>query len=209
MLARLALLFLLFSTSLAGQEELIASLADEVCNCMQEITTERPRGFARACLHRITQEHGEVLEELLGHPFGDDYRKDITELVGHLTAYLAADCPFLQTLTAKAEVTEYRWSDNKEGDPGSTRSSFPKIPSPSNGFGSLAEAPLLWTIEGTVVVIEKQFITVATEEGVETKLEVPKRLGSKIACQVGDKARFSYRLDWRLREDRVVKILVR
>ena len=208
MLKQLLLILMLSPGVLWAQEELYAQLAAEVCSCMQEIKYERPRGFARACLHRVTRENSVMVEQLLGRPLGGDYQKDITELTGHMTAYLAADCPFLQTLTAAPEVTEFRWSDSKALNPSSARLSFPKGVAPFTPSGSITEAPLLWTIKGTVVAITPNLLTVATAEGQETQVEIPKRLRSQLVCQIGDNARFTYRLEWRIREGRVAKILV-
>lgn len=207
MIRRLLLILLLAPGALWAQEELYARLAGEVCACMQEIKTERPRGFARACLHRITRENSLMVEELLGRPLGGDYRKDIEELVGHMTAYLAVDCPFLQTLT-DAEVTEYRWSDSKAAAASTSRMIFPKEAASVAAQGALAEAPLLWALEGTVVAIDQGMLTIATGEGPETKLAVPKRLRSRISYQIGDEVRVFYRLDWKIRDNTVVKVLV-
>ena len=208
MLVRLLLLLWLMPGALFAQETLHARLADEVCRCMQEITTQRPRGFARVCLLRVARENIAEVEKLLGRPLGNDHPRDMAELLGYMTAYLAADCPFLLTLKAESEVTEYRWSDRRLANADTTRLRFPKSPAPDPSTEQLAEAPQRWIITGTVVGVTRKYLMLASEKDGEVRLEIPPRLRKRFPHQIGDEQQFSYRLEWRIREGRVAKVLI-
>jgi len=194
--------------ALSAQEALYARLAAEVCSCMQEITTQRPRGYARVCLLRVARGNITEVEKLLGRPLGSDHPRDMAELLGYMTAYLAADCPFLLTLEAAPEVTEYRWSDRRLSNTDTGRLRFPKSPAPDPVTEQLAEAPQRRVITGKVVGVARKHLTLASENNGEIRLEIPPRLRRKLSYQVGDEQQFSYRLEWRIKEERVVKVLL-
>ncbi len=175
---------------------------------MESITTQRPRGFARACLDQVARGNRTVVETLLGRPLGNDYPRDMQELLGHISAYLAADCPFLTTLQPKESVAEYRWSDRKGGSSSAERLQFSKTPPPDNARRIWASRSEEQQFQGTVIRMEEETLGLSDGAGMEMTIIVPGRLRSGLVLRVGDPVRVRFRTDWNLKKDKVQHVLL-
>lgn len=175
---------------------------------MESITTQRPRGFARACLDQVARGNRPLVEQMLGRPLGNDFPRDMAELLGHISAYLAADCPFLKTLQPRETVSEYRWSDRRKRKDPRRELRFSKSPAPDEGGKIWTAAAEEREGKGTLLELTKNSLVLTDGVGGRLEVRIPGRLRRQLTLSVGETVTIRYRSDWNVKQNTVRYVLL-
>jgi len=207
---RLPLLLLLtfLCTRVPAQKALIAQLATEVCNCLNEVE-DVPETVAPECLRRVAAlNYQSVREELDLDAALPGHRLRIAELI---TEDLLDRCPRLTTLSDEAGEAQTVWTDADQL-PAPSRKIFggPKgytlaVPELING-----EAPPEIQATGSVVTgPDDNVLQLVDYRGRRRSFELPQALLRKTDFRTGDELTVVYRREWRKEERKVVRVVVR
>lgn len=203
----IAIFFVSNTAKVLAQETVLKQLAEEVCSCMQGIKDETPRTFARKCLRSVAIANNKLLNrELSISPYDPDH---INQLAEWLTDELASNCPIIETLKLPSKESSYRWSDGKLPPTTSTRLVFDKDPPADTTERIVTEAPRVWKASGVITRLEKQLLEVSSDVGEKVLVTIPGKLRRSIVLQVGEEATVHYRREWRLKEGRIVNVMVK
>lgn len=199
--------FLLFPALTYAQELFFSSLATEVCACMETITDQPPRVYARRCLRSAAQGKARAISDALDRAFDPERPADIDLLAEQLIQPLAENCPFLQAFYEREPEPELRWSDQTGTTEKALRYTFPKDPPPDPTGQIQAEQPPVTVLVGTVLEITRNRIRLETGNGIRN-MEIPGKLRRTLNLKVGEDARISCRREWRVEEGVIVLVVV-
>lgn len=203
----LAFLILLPGTCARAQVQLVGRLADEVCACMESITDEPPRSYARRCLQQVAATNQRQLARAFDRAYDPERPADLDALAEFIAQPLAADCPILQTLYAPERERELRWSDRQETTRDANRLVFDKNPPPDPPENILTERPAATMINGVVTEITRSTISVQREEGEPVMIEIPTSQRRTLSLEPGQTVRLVCRREWRPETGRIALIL--
>lgn len=183
--------------------QLYQRLAEEVCNCMEGITDEPPRSFARNCLRIVGRRNRPALERELDFPFDPSRSADLDVLAAQLLRPLATSCPLLQALHVPRETSELRWSDQRPEIATDRGDTYAKDPPPDTADRISGERPPEVVVSGTVTEIGRQWLSIRTSDGAMQRVHGPARRLRVLQPKVGQPIRVSCRREWLLEEGRV------
>lgn len=203
----LAFLILLPGTCVRAQVQLAERLANEVCACMENITDEPPRTYARGCLRQIAATNRRLLSRNFDRAYDPERPADLDALAAFITKPLAADCPILQTLYAPGGEREFRWSDQRVANADANRLRYNKNPPPDPPENILTERPPQTIITGVVTHINRLEATVQGDNDQPVTIEIPPSQRRTLSIEAGQTVRLSCRREWRPETRRIALIL--
>lgn len=183
-------------------------LAAEVCACMEGITDEVARTFARRCLRLAGLNNRRVLSKAFNRGFIPERAADLDALAEYLTPPLAKDCPILQTLYAPGREPERRWSDQPLSNPTDDRLRYPKQPPPDPAETIVGERAAETYVEGTVETVGSKILSVRTADGRRTAVHLPPARRRTRQINPGQSVRLRCRREWRTAEAKIILILL-